>query len=152
MNQDDVGSLAEEAAKLIDAIASSNGRAHSTTGSDCAPGSTSSATSSATSGEHPPRDDWDYPDAKVHPDDRSEACQCACRHSRTESGEWVDAGQQPQSSAGSHRCPHSWCPVCQLTEYVQHNPELVTALTESATVFFASVRQVMDQMSGKEHR
>lgn len=49
-----------------------------------------------------------------------------------------------------HRCPHSWCPVCQLTEYIQDNPEIIGQITESAAGFFASVRQVLEQLSGSD--
>lgn len=80
----------------------------------------------------------------------------------------LTASQQPESAAQSaqaqdcaqyettvhettgQRCPHPWCPVCQLTEYVQDNPELIEHVTESAASLFASVRYLLDHISAKE--
>lgn len=50
----------------------------------------------------------------------------------------------------AERCPHTWCPVCQLAEYVHDNPELMRQITDSAAAFMASVRDVLDQFSGEE--
>lgn len=144
MTEENVGSLAQEAAKLFEVIANPPAQNPSQSGAG--------QTSTGQCGSH--RCGADTPGADQSGADQSGADQSGADQSGGERSAG-DPASQYHADTGSdttheHRCPHSWCPLCQLTEYMQNNPELISELTESASAFFASVRQVVEHISGKE--
>ena len=68
----------------------------------------------------------------------------------TGDGNGEGTGERAAQGHTAERCPHTWCPVCHLAEYVHDNPELMRQITDSAAAFMASVRDVLDQFSGEE--
>lgn len=57
----------------------------------------------------------------------------------------VVSGEGSTESDGSdHVCTATWCPVCQVVGFVKQNPEVVTAVTQSAVAFAKTVRDVVD--------
>jgi hypothetical protein len=51
------------------------------------------------------------------------------------------------STAGhptDHGCTTSWCPVCQVVEFVRDNPDAVASVTRSATDLARSVRDLVE--------
>ncbi|WP_456698079.1 hypothetical protein [Aeromicrobium sp. P5_D10] len=56
----------------------------------------------------------------------------------------VTSGGDSGEHASEHVCPTSWCPVCQVVGFVQHNPEALAAVTQSAVAFAKSVRDLVD--------
>ena len=43
-----------------------------------------------------------------------------------------------------HVCTTSWCPVCQVVGFVRDNPEMIAAVTHSASGLVRSLRDVVD--------
>lgn len=55
----------------------------------------------------------------------------------------ASAGDADPGAAGSHTCPHGWCPVCQIAGYVQDHPEALARVGSSAAALLQSVRDLM---------
>lgn len=57
----------------------------------------------------------------------------------------LNDAQRAEGGHSAERCPHTWCPVCHIAEYLHDHPELIRQVTDSAAAFMASVREVLDQ-------
>lgn len=55
-----------------------------------------------------------------------------------------DDTASPDDPGSAHVCTTTWCPVCQVVGFVRDNPETVTQLSESATAFAKSLRDLLD--------
>lgn len=47
--------------------------------------------------------------------------------------------------AEEHVCTNSWCPLCQMANYVRDNPEAIERVTQSAAALARSVRDLIEQ-------
>lgn len=47
--------------------------------------------------------------------------------------------------AEEHVCTNSWCPLCQVVDYVRDNPEAIERITQSAATLARSVRELIEQ-------
>lgn len=47
--------------------------------------------------------------------------------------------------AEEHVCTNSWCPLCQMANYVRDNPEAIERVTQSAATLARSVRDLIEQ-------
>lgn len=50
------------------------------------------------------------------------------------------------SAEGEHLCTNTWCPLCQLVNYVREHPEAVERVTQSAADLARSVLQLIEQV------
>ena len=53
--------------------------------------------------------------------------------------------QSSNGRADEHVCTNSWCPLCQMANYVRDNPEAIERVTQSAAALARSVRDLIEQ-------
>ena len=56
----------------------------------------------------------------------------------------VSSPTTADDSTSDHVCSTSWCPVCRVVGFVRDNPDAVASVTQSATVFARSLRDLVD--------
>ena len=44
----------------------------------------------------------------------------------------------------SHACSNSWCPVCQVADFVRDNPEVIAGVAASAGSMLLALRDLID--------
>ncbi|MFT4188449.1 MAG: hypothetical protein QM621_07680 [Aeromicrobium sp.] len=43
-----------------------------------------------------------------------------------------------------HGCPHGWCPLCRVADYLIDHPEIVAQVVEAGAHLFTVVREAVD--------
>lgn len=59
-------------------------------------------------------------------------------------GESAAASSADDSAASSHACSTSWCPVCQVADFVRENPEVIAGVAASAGSMLLALRDLID--------
>ncbi len=59
-------------------------------------------------------------------------------------GESSATNSADDSAAGSHACSTSWCPVCQVADFVRENPEVIAGVAASAGSMLLAFRDLID--------
>ena len=62
----------------------------------------------------------------------------------------IDADAAEAAASGDHRCPHGWCPLCQVVEYVQDHPEIVAEVVLAGAEFLKVVRDAVDVFTANQ--
>lgn len=68
----------------------------------------------------------------------------AVRLLRALGSESASAARDASDQDGPHSCPTSWCPVCQVADFVRENPEVIAGVVSSAGSLLGSLRDLLD--------
>ncbi|MGA8850510.1 MAG: hypothetical protein WB508_02205 [Aeromicrobium sp.] len=67
-------------------------------------------------------------------------------------GESSAAAPADDSAASSHACSTSWCPVCQVADFVRENPEVIAGVAASAGSMLVALRDLIDAAASSPAR
>ncbi|MFT4299021.1 MAG: hypothetical protein QM597_05240 [Aeromicrobium sp.] len=59
-------------------------------------------------------------------------------------------GSSADEATGRHSCPHGWCPLCQVVDYVQEHPEAVAQVVTAGMEFLKVVRDAVEKATGPQ--
>lgn len=56
------------------------------------------------------------------------------------------------AAVDSHSCSTSWCPVCQVADFVRENPEVIAGVAASAGSMLLALRDLIDAAANPKDR
>jgi len=51
----------------------------------------------------------------------------------------------PDGGDGAHACPHGWCPLCQVADYLTEHPEIVAQVLVAGAELLKVVRDAVEK-------